>query len=93
MYVQPVSTRCATGLVLANGQQPSRQRRDFAALDVYKLALAEVHGVFNESRGRLAKHHSARRRDRLHPLRHADLFADCGVTGNARADFAGDDLS
>ena len=46
-----------------------------------------------QPRGGLAEHHPARRRRRLHPLRHSDLLAYGRVSACARADFPGDHLA
>src|SRR5262245_48639590 len=43
--------------------------------------------------GGLAEHHPARRRHRLHPLGHSDLFADRSVSTCARTNFACDHLT
>ena len=49
------------------------------------------YGLDQPSGGR-AEHHPTRRGHRLHPLGHADLLADRGVPGTARADLPGDHL-
>jgi hypothetical protein len=49
--------------------------------------------VLDQPCGGLREHHRARGRHRFHPLRHADLLTDCGVTEWARTDFTGDHLT
>ena len=93
----PLSTnqRCvaaANGPMLGDTQQASRRNRAFGALDRDRLRFAEHDNVFDKPRGRLAEHHSARRRCRLHPLRHADLLADRRVGACTRTDFPRDDF-
>ena len=57
------------------------------------LRFAESRSALNESRGRRAEHHSTRRRGRFHPLPHADLLTDGGVTETSRTDLTGDHLT
>ena len=47
----------------------------------------------DEPCGGLAEHHPAGRCRRFHPLGHADLFADGGVSASARTDLAGNHLT
>ena len=74
---------------------PAAARRDrfVSTLDLHQFRLAEISGAVDESRGGRAEHYPAGRRGRLHPLRHADLFTDGGVTESAGTYFAGDDLT
>ena len=53
----------------------------------------EHDALLNQPRSGFTEHHSAGRRDRLHPLRHADLLTDRGVTPRPRTHFAGDHLT
>ena len=61
-------------------QQPTRVYGFIDVLDVNEFGVAQHGHVLDQPRGRLAEHHSARWRDGLHPLGHADLLADGGVT-------------
>ena len=70
-----------------------RRHRFRAAFDVHQLAFTQHRGSSDQSRGGLAEHHSTWRSDRFHPLGHADLITDGGVTERARTDFTGDDLT
>jgi hypothetical protein len=63
------------------------------SLDLHQFRLAQRGNVFDQPRRRLAEHHSTRLRDGLHPLSHADLTADCGVTAWPGADLTRDDLA
>ena len=85
-----VVSRRADGPMLGDTQQPSRRHRPFGALDRDRLRFAEHDDVFDKPRGGLAEHHSAWRRRRLHPLRHADLLTDRRVGACTRTDFPGD---
>ena len=65
---------------LLHAQQSLGRDRLVGALDPNQLRLAQRRCAINQSRGRRAEHHPARRSDRLHPLRHSDLLTDRGVT-------------
>jgi hypothetical protein len=82
-----------TWMVLARGQQTPRGNRGVSALDAHKLPIAKVHGVFDEPSRRLAEHHTARWRNRLHSLGHADVLTDGRVTQCAGANFASNHLT
>jgi hypothetical protein len=60
---------------------------------VEHLGLAESRSALDKSRRGLTEHHLTRRSDRLHPLRHADLLTDGGVTERSRTDLTGDHLA
>ena len=63
-----------------------------SALDVDQLRFTQARHGLDQPSGGGTEHHPARRGDRLHPLRHADLLADRGVPGSAGADLPGDHL-
>jgi hypothetical protein len=65
----------------------------FGTLDLNQLRFAESRRALNESRCRRTEHHPTRRCRRLHPLRHADLLANGGVTRSAGADVTGNHLA
>ncbi len=65
------------------GQQPTRRHRVHGTLNPDEFLCAQGKIVLNEAGGRLAEHHPARRRDRLHPLSHPDLLTNGGVTERA----------
>jgi len=64
-----------------------------ATLDPHELRLTQVSRRFDEPCGGLAEHHPAGPCDGLHPLGHADLFADRGVSRGARGHFTSDHLA
>ena len=82
-----------TRLMFLDGQEPPRRNGSARTLDRMQFGLAEQHRVLDQTSRRLTEHDPAGRRYRFHPLRHTDLFADGGVTGVPRTDFAGDDLA
>ena len=83
----------ATWLMLADGQQSPGGNRNVGTLDLHQLRIAQHHRVADQPGRRFAQHHPARRGNGLHPLGHADLLTDGGVTRCARADFARDHLT
>ena len=68
---------------VADAQQAVGAHRLVGTLDLNQLGLAQGRCAINESRGGRAEHHPTRRGDRLHPLSHADLLTDRGVTQSA----------
>ena len=66
-----------------------RSDRSTGAFNAHKFRSAKVHHVLDEPCRRFAEHHTAGRCNRFHPLRHADLITDRGVTEGTGADFAG----
>jgi hypothetical protein len=60
---------------------------------VHHLRLIELHDVIDKPRSGLAQHHRTRRRNGFHPLRHADLVTDGGVTQSPRTDLPDDHLT
>jgi hypothetical protein len=77
----------------ANSQEAAGAHRIGGSFDVHQFTFTQCDGVLHQMRGRLAEHHSAGWGDGLHPLRHADLLADCRVTWCVGADFTSDDLT
>ena len=77
-----------------NHQQATRRHPSIDTLDVHRLVFTQ-HRAFllDQVRGGLAEHHPTRRGDRLHPLRHAHLLTDRGVTESTRTDLTGDHLT
>jgi hypothetical protein len=65
--------------------------RGVAALDLDQSAFTEDRGSGNQPCGGLAERHATRRRDRLHPLPHADLLAHRRVGVRPGPDIACDD--
>src|ERR1700761_6299223 len=80
-------------LTFRYAQQRSGPPRLIGTFDVDQLNIPEYHGPLDQPRSGFAEHHSIRRRHRLHPLGHPDLFTDGGVTRSARADLAGNHLT
>ena len=74
-------------------EQTVRRYRILGTLDVNQFGVTEHGGCVHQPCRRVTHHDPARRRHRLHPLRHPDLFTDCGVGHWAGADFAGDHLT
>ena len=60
---------------------------------MHQFGFTEHDGVVHQSGGRLAEHDPARRRHRLHSLRHADLRTYGGVIRTTRTQFTGNDLA
>ena len=80
-------------MAFTHSQQPTGQDRFVRTLDFNHLGLAERRYAINQpGRGR-RKHHATRRSDRFHPLRHAHLLTNSGITKSARTDFTGDHLA
>ena len=69
------------------------RKRLFSTFDLDHLGFTKERDAVDQACSRSAEHHPARRGDRFHPLRHADLLADGGVTKGSRTDFAGDHLA
>ncbi len=95
-HVRPtnVSTPCRRPVAVVTAiQAGDGGYRIVGALDAHHFRFAQHGGVLDQPGGGLAEHHAARRRHRLHPLRHPDLLADGGVAQRARADLTGDHLA
>ena len=78
--------------MLADGQQ-APGHHCVAAFDVNQFGLTEHNGVSHQLRGRIAQYHPTRRCHRLHPLSHADLLTDGGVSQRPRTDLTGNHLA
>ena len=61
-------------------------------LDLNQLRVTEHRRALDQPCGGGAEHHPTRRCRRFHPLGHADLLTDRGVTRAARTDLPGDHL-
>ena len=94
-----ISQRRPTRLASARPTRPSRgliaiSRRartgSSAPLMRTHSGSASITSVLDQPRGRLRKHHPARRGHRFHPLRQPDLLADRGVPQRPRTDLTGD---
>ncbi len=83
----------ASAMAFAHAQQPMGGHRLVGTLDLNHLGFAQSRSALNQSRGRRAEHHPTRRCHRFHPLRHADLLTDGGVTERSRTDLTGDYLT
>ena len=82
-----------SAMPVGHAQQPTGGHRRVGTLDLNQLRFAESRSALNQPRGRRTEHHSARRCRRFHPLRHADLLTDGGVTERPRTDLTGDHLT
>ncbi len=80
-------------LTLSDGQQSPGGNRNVRTFDPHHFRIAQHHRGIDQTGGRFAEHHPARRGRRLHPLSHPDLLADGRVTCCGRADFTGDHLT
>jgi hypothetical protein len=60
---------------------------------MHEFGLAQQRDGLHQPRRRVAHHDAARRRHRLHALRHSDLFTNGGVAHWTRTDLAGDHLT
>ena len=67
-------------MLLRHTQQSMGGYRLVCAVDLNQLGSAEGRYVINQSHRGLAEHHATWRGRRLHPLSHADLLTDGGVT-------------
>ena len=73
-------------------QQLPRWHRILGTLDVHQLRLTQHRRTLNQARSRCTEHHPTRRRHRLHPLRHAHLLTNRGVTPSTRTDLTRNNL-
>jgi hypothetical protein len=73
---------CTPDIVMpfAYAQQPVGRDGLIRTLDRNQLSRAEGCCAINQSRRGCAQHHPTRRCHRFHPLGHADLLTDGGVT-------------
>ena len=78
---------------LAHPHQPTGRHGLVGTFDAEHLWLGESRRALDKSRRGRAEHHPTRRCHRLHPLRHADLLTDGGITERSRTDFTGDHLT
>ncbi len=78
---------------VTHAQQPLGRDGLIGTLDAHHLRLTQSRSTLNQPCGGPAQHHRTRHSDRLHPLRHAHLLTDRGVTESGRTDFAGDHLT
>src|ERR1700682_2113085 len=74
-------------------EQAARGHSFIGTLDMDHLWSAQERDAVDQACGRSAEHDPTRRSHRFHPLCHAYLLADGGVTKCSRTDFAGDYLA
>src|ERR1700757_561302 len=72
-----------SAMLFTHAQQATGRNWFIGTLDLNQIRFAERCSVLNESRSRVAEHHSTRRGHRLHPLSHPDLLTDGGVSERA----------